>query len=82
MKEKIFNLQLFAEVDQNVQTTGSSELSAEMKTFYSKLLIERAKANLVHAQFGEKESLPKNGGKTIEWREFSAFPKATAKKWN
>lgn len=77
MKANIFDLQLFAEVNQNVQTTGASDLSAEMKTFYSKLLIERAKANLVHAQFGEKESLPKNGGKTIEWREFSAFPKAT-----
>ena len=77
MKVNIFDLQLFAEVNQNVQTTGASDLSPEMKTFYSKLLIERAKANLVHAQFGETESLPKNGGKTIEWREFSAFPKAT-----
>lgn len=72
-----FDLQLFAEVNANVQTSGSSNLTAEMKTFYSKLLIKRAKANLIHAQFGEEESIPKNGGKTIEWREFSAFPKAT-----
>lgn len=77
MNKYNFDLQLFAEVNANVQTTGSSDLTAEMKTFYSKLLIERAKANLVHAQFGEKESIPKHGGKTIEWREFSAFPKAT-----
>lgn len=75
MKKLNINIQLFANA--NVQTTGASSLTSEMKTFYSKLLIERAKANLVHAQFGDKESIPKNGGKTIEWREFSAFPKAT-----
>lgn len=72
-----FNLQLFAEPNLNTQTTGTSELSAEMKTFYSKDLIELATANLVHAQFGDKVSIPKNGGKTIEFRQFSAFPKAT-----
>lgn len=70
-----FDLQLFAEL--NTQTTGTSALSAEMKTFYSKDLIELAQANLVHAQFGEKLSVPKNGGKTVEFRQFSAFPKAT-----
>lgn len=73
------DLQLFANA--NVQTTlletTGNDLSPQMKTTYSKYLIERALPQLVHAQFGEKEALPKNGGKQIEWREWSALPKAT-----
>lgn len=81
--EKFFelNLQLFADPNSYVQTTTTNEtnnsLTSEMKTTYSKYLIERALPQLVHAQFGDKEALPKNGGKTIEWREWSALPKAT-----
>ncbi len=83
-----FDLQFFADyyvgstaagsntVNLNTQTTDSSDLSAEMKTFYSKDLIELAKANLVHAQFAEHKSLPRNGGKIIEWRKWSNFKKA------
>ena len=74
------NLQLFAEVNPNTQTTTTSgvgnDLSPEMKTFYSKDLIEMLGANLVHLQFGDPVSLPKNGGKTIEWRKWSKFAKA------
>ena len=79
--EKIrMNLQLFAEA--NVQTTllnnkdGGNDLSPEMKTFYSKDLIEMLGANLVHLQFGDPVSLPKHGGKTIEWRKWAKFAKA------
>ena len=59
------NLQLFA------TNTGTS-LSAEMKTFYDLTLIDEAGANLVHHQFGQKRPIPANGGKTIEFRKFSA----------
>ena len=69
----MFNLQLFANV---VQTTSSSGLSAEMKTFYDMTLIDEASANLVHAQFGQKRPIPKNGGKTIEFRKFAPLAKA------
>lgn len=75
MKYLFLNLQMFA--DANTQTTGTSGLSAEMKTFYSKDLIETALPQLVHAQFGEKTSLPPNGGKTIEFRQWSSLDKAT-----
>ena len=68
------NLQLFAEP--NTQVTTSSGLTPEMKTFYSKDLIEMLGANLVHLQFGESVSLPKHGGKTIEWRKWAKFAKA------
>lgn len=66
------NLQLFA-----AQTTTQSGLSAEMKTFYDMTLIDEASANLVHDQFGQKRPIPKNGGKTIEFRKFSPLAKAT-----
>ena len=78
MSEKILtmDLQLFADIDLNTQTTLSNDLSPEMKTFYSKDLIETAKAKLVHAQFAEHKPLPKHGGKEVEWRKWSSFKKA------
>ena len=67
------NLQLFAAT---VQTTLLPALSAEMKTFYDMTLIDEAQANLVHDQFGQKRPIPKNGGKTIEFRKFAPLAKA------
>ncbi len=69
----MFNLQLFAN---EVQTTLLEGLSAEMKTFYDMTLIDEAQANLVHDQFGQKRPIPKNGGKTIEFRKFAPLAKA------
>ena len=69
-----FDLQLFAD---NVQTTLSAGLSAEMKTFYDMTLIDEATANLVHDQFGQKRPIPANGGKVIEFRKFAPLAKAT-----
>ena len=70
---KNINLQLFAEM--NTQTTGASSLSPEMKIFYSDYLIDNAIPKLVHDQFGQKHPIPKNGGKTIEFRKYSPLPK-------
>lgn len=69
-----FNLQLFAN---ELQTTLLDGLSVEMKTFYDMTLIDEASPALVHDQFGQKRPIPKNGGKTIEFRKFSPLPKAT-----
>ena len=69
----MFNLQLFAN---ELQTTLLPGLSAEMKTFYDMTLIDEAQANLVHDQFGQKRPIPKNGGKTIEFRKFAPLAKA------
>ena len=68
----VLNLQLFA-----AQVTTQESLSPEMKTFYDMTLIDEASANLVHDQFGQKRPIPKNGGKTIEFRKFSPLAKAT-----
>ena len=70
----MLNLQLFAN---QVQTTLLDGLSAEMKTFYDMTLIDEASSNLVHDQFGQKRPIPKNGGKTIEFRKFAPLAKAT-----
>ena len=68
------NLQLFAEM--NTNTTLSSGLSAENKTFYDKTLLVEAQPLLVHDQFAQKRPIPKNGGKKIEFRKFASLPKA------
>ena len=78
-KELIFNLQLFA--DPNTQTTekntpGTNDLSSTMKTFYKTSLLENARNEHYYAQFGQKQPLPKNEGKKIEWRKFDTFEKA------
>ncbi len=73
--EKI-RLQLFAE-DTVVNTTGSNDLSSEMKTFYEKRLIDIAEPKLVHDQFGDKYPIPKAGGKSIEFRKYDSLEKAT-----
>ncbi len=75
MKDFMYNLQLFAEANTNVTT--SSGLSDEMKTYYSDYLIDNALPKLVHDQFGQKHPIPKNGGKTIEFRKYSPLPKLT-----
>lgn len=55
---------------------GGAGLSAEMKTFYDKTLIELASPNLVFDQFAQKRPIPRNGGKSIEFRRFNSLPKA------
>ena len=74
MKEFKYNLQLFAE---NTNLTSSAGLTDEMKTYYSDYLIDNAQPKLVHDQFGQKHPIPKNGGKTIEFRKYSPLPKLT-----
>ncbi len=74
------NLQMFGAgtlINKTTSTDSGNSLAAEMKTFYDKTLITLASPHLVHDQFGQKRDIPKNGGKTIEFRQFSALPKAT-----
>ena len=78
MKWKKMDLQLFADASAQLQnTTGASGMTAEMKTFYEKRLIDQALPALVHDQFGDSYPIPANNGKTIEFRKYDALPKAT-----
>ena len=68
----LVNLQLH----DNTNLTTDSDLSVEMKTYYSDYLIDIAKPLLVHDQFAQKHPIPKGGGKTIEFRVKHPFTKA------
>lgn len=61
----------------NPVTGALSNLSAEMKEYYSQYLIKDVGPNLLHAQFLDDEKLPKNHGRTIEWRKWEDFEKQT-----
>ena len=70
----IFNLQLF-EGPENVTTAEG--MTAEMKEYYDRNLLENAEPELVHDQWAQTRNIPKNGGKTIEFRRYDELPKAT-----
>ena len=74
----VMNLQLFAydPTAQPVNYTGSSDLSVEMKTYYDMNLVDEASPLLVHEQFADDSPIPKNHGKTIEWRKYAPLAKA------
>lgn len=60
-----------------LNTTNSAGLSAEMKTFYDRVLLERALPVLLHGQFAQTRNIPSHMGKTIEFRRFLALATAT-----
>lgn len=86
------NLQLFADAGTLVNATGNyvnaytgettpfsgaNTLAGELKTFYDTELLENARIEMFYAQFGKKQRLPANRGKTVEWRKWNTFEKAT-----
>jgi N4-gp56 family major capsid protein len=74
----IFDLQLFAtEVNTTVNKTTDSALNPTLKTFYDTELLENARAEMYYAQFAKKQVLPAGNGKTVEWRKWNTFEKAT-----
>lgn len=64
------NLTLFA-----ANTNMLRNITEEMRTYYSDYLIDNAKPNLVHDQFGQKTTIPKHGGTSINFRRFMPFNK-------
>ena len=62
--------------DAYTNTTLDADLSDEMKVYYSSRLINLAEPELIHDQFGQKHPIPKNSGKTIEFRKYDSLPKA------
>lgn len=70
------DLRLFDNTNVTTSTAEGNDLSPEMKVYYSDYLIDNAVPKLVHDQFGQKHPIPKNGGKTIEFRQYSPLAKA------
>lgn len=86
-------LQIFAEAGNVVNATtqyvnaytgqgtpfdATNTLAAELKTFYDTELLENARVEIIYGQFGKKQNLPANRGKTVEWRKWNTFDRATA----
>lgn len=69
-------LQLFDVINTTESTGSGNELSPEMKTYYYRYLLENVGPNLIHDQFGQEKPIPKNGGKTIEFRKYTQLKKA------
>lgn len=75
----VFGLQLFADVtNATTSNTTGNDLSAEMVIYYDKNLLKEAGPYLVHRQFAQKRNIPKNNGKTINFRKYDSLPKAKA----
>ena len=84
-----FNLQLFADAGTTVMTTTgtanaytgevttTNAMSSTLKTFYDTELLENARVELFYAQFAQKQALPAGRGKTVEWRKWNTFAKAS-----
>ena len=91
MLTMIFSLQFFAEAGDNVNATenmvnaytgvetprtATNAMSAELKAFYDTELLENARPELLYAQFGKRQPLPKNHKGTVEWRKWNTFERA------
>jgi N4-gp56 family major capsid protein len=55
---------------------GTAGLTEGLKQFYSRKLLERALPNFVHLQWADTNGIPRNNGKSIEWRRYER-PTAT-----
>lgn len=60
-----------------MNTTASSGMAPEIKTFYDRTLLERMLPNLPFLKYGQKRPIPKGNGKTIEFRKFNSLEPAT-----
>ena len=59
----------------NTQTLAG--LTAEQKTFYERTLLERLLPELLLYKYGQKKTVPKNEGKTVNFRRFNSLAPIT-----
>lgn len=57
----------------SINRTVTSGLSPTMKTYYDKKMLEIAKTKFVFQQFGQKRPIPRNEGKTVQFRKYNLF---------
>jgi len=55
---------------------SSYTLEPGLKTYYDTELLENSREKRIYAQFGQRQPLPKNRGKTVEWRKWKTLPPA------
>lgn len=56
---------------------ANQSLAPTIQTYYDKKLLARLIPNFIHFQFGQKRPIPRNGGKTIQFRKFASLLAAT-----
>ena len=86
METRKLDLQLFADAGTVVNTTGgtvnantgastaSGAMCSAMKTYYDTELLENARDEAVYGQLGKHQALPRNHGKSVEWRKWNTLP--------
>ena len=89
---RLMMLQIFADAGTLVNATGnyvnastgavtnfdgSNSLAGELKTFYDTELLENARVEMFYEQFAKKQNLPAGKGKSVEWRKWNTFAKAS-----
>ena len=58
------------------QFDTTNKLTPTMKTFYDTQLLENARPELIFAQLAKKQALPRNRGKSVEFRKWNTLPEA------
>lgn len=58
-------------------TNTTATLSTALQTYYDRRLLEIAKTTFVYANFGQRRPIPRNSGKTINWRRYNLFTPST-----
>ena len=89
---RLMMLQIFADAGTLVNATGgyvnastgavtnfdsNNSLAGELKTFYDTELLENARVEMFYEQFAKKQNLPAGKGKSVEWRKWNTFAKAS-----
>ena len=57
----------------NTTITTAAPQTYLNKTYYDRTLLELALAQLVYNQFGQKRPIPRNNGKSVEFRRYTLF---------
>lgn len=53
--------------------TTTTGLAPTMQTYYDRKMLEHAKTQFVYANYAQKRSIPKNNGKTVQFRRWNLF---------
>lgn len=65
-------------MNSTLSTTSTSTPATYLnKTYYDRKLLSVAKTKFKHAQNAQKRSIPKNNGKTVEFRKYELFTPST-----
>jgi N4-gp56 family major capsid protein len=56
--------------------TSTHSMSVEMKTYYDTELLENSRHKMLYAQLGRQQHLPKNHGRSVQWRKWNTFDRA------